>query len=60
MLILVREKKKNPNVGLSKIRKFVKDITSDWINDIEFARKRYIEDILSDSKFLKTKKLLKI
>ena len=47
------------NVGVSKIRKFVDDIESAKINDIETAKNRYLKNILPDKKFFKTRNIVK-
>ena len=47
------------NVGVSKIRKFVDDIESAKINDIETAKNRYLTNILPDKKFFKTRNIVK-
>ena len=47
MLTLVGEIKKQ-SVGLSKVRKFVKDINPGKINKMESAKDRYLKDVFPD------------
>ena len=49
MLTLVGEVKKQ-NVGLSKVRKFVKDINPGKINNMESVKDRYLKDIFPEKK----------
>ena len=49
---------KKQNVGLSKVRKFVKDINSGKINNTESAVDRYLKDISPDKDFLDATKII--
>ena len=47
------------NVSISNVRKFVDDINSGKINNMESALNRYLKDILPDQEFLNTRNILK-
>ena len=54
----VKTGQKKQNVGLSKVRKFVKDINSGKINNMESAVDRYLKDISPDKDFLDATKII--